>query len=48
VADIVEFLRTLTDPCLHDRACYGRWIPAADEAPDALQLNAVDATGQSL
>jgi cytochrome c peroxidase len=47
--DAVEaFLETLTDPCLLDRACYGRWIPAPDEAPDALQLNAVDANGDPL
>lgn len=45
---IVEFLKTLTDPCLKDRSCYGRWIPAAGEAPDAHQLNAVDANGRAL
>jgi cytochrome c peroxidase len=44
-AQIVAFLRTLTDPCLRDRACYGRWIPRPDEAPDAHQLNATDASG---
>ncbi len=42
------FLETLTDPCLLDRACYGRWTPAPDEAPDELQLNAVDADGRPL
>jgi cytochrome c peroxidase len=44
-AQIVAFLRTLTDPCLVDRACFGRWIPRPDEAPDAHQLNATDASG---
>jgi cytochrome c peroxidase len=45
---VVGFLETLTDPCLLDRACYGRWIPAPEDAPDALQLNAVDANGDPL
>lgn len=45
---VVAFLRTLTDPCLRDRACLARWIPRPDEAPDAFQLNAVDATGAPL
>lgn len=45
---IVEFLKTLTDPCLKDRSCYGRWIPAAAEAPDGHQLNAVNAAGAPL
>jgi hypothetical protein len=47
-ADMLEFLRTLTDPCLRDRACFGRWIPASAEAPDAHQLNAVDVNGRAL
>ncbi len=45
---MIAFLSTLTDPCLKDRACYGRWIPNASEAPDSLQLNAVDSTGRPL
>lgn len=48
VADIAAFLRTLTDPCLKDRACFGRWIPRPDEAPDGHQLNALDAAGRAL
>lgn len=48
VPHIAEFLRTLTDPCLRDRACFGRWIPDPAEAPDGLQLNATDATGRPL
>ena len=48
VADIAAFLRTLSDPCLKDRACLGRWIPAPAEAPDAHQLDAVDAAGRAL
>jgi cytochrome c peroxidase len=45
---IVEFLKTLTDPCLKERSCYGRWIPSAGDAPDAHQLNAVTAAGAPL
>lgn len=45
---VVAFLKTLTDPCLKDLACYGRWIPAPEEAPDELQLDAVDAQGEPL
>ena len=45
---VVDFLRTLTDPCLKDRACIGRWIPTPAQAPDTLQLNATDARGAPL
>ena len=45
---LVAFLKTLTDPCLKDRACYGRWIPTPDEAPDGFQLNALNAEGEHL
>lgn len=43
-----EFMATLTDPCVKDRACLARWIPRPDEAPDAHQLNAIDSTGRPL
>lgn len=46
--DITAFLRALTDPCLRDRSCFGRWIPAPGDAPDTHQLNAVDANGRAL
>jgi cytochrome c peroxidase len=46
--EVVAFLLTLTDPCLRLRSCFGAWIPRPDEAPDGLQLNAVDAQGQAL
>lgn len=45
---LVEFMRTLTDPCLKDRACIGRWIPTPADAPDTLQLNATDSMGRPL
>jgi len=47
-ADIKAFMLSLTDPCVKDRACLSRWIPAASEAPDGLQLNAVDVSGNPL
>ena len=45
---LVAFLQALTDPCLRDRSCFGRWIPRPEESPDGLQLNAVDAAGRPL
>jgi cytochrome c peroxidase len=45
---MVAFLKSLTDPCLRDRACFGRWIPTPDEAPDVFQLNAVNGSGEPL
>jgi cytochrome c peroxidase len=46
--DIIAFLRTLTDPCVQDRACLSDWIPNNDEAADELQLNAIDINGNAL
>ncbi|MCC5865794.1 MAG: hypothetical protein JJU31_11785 [Wenzhouxiangella sp.] len=43
---LLAFMDALTDPCLLDRSCYGRWIPAPEDAPDDLQLNAVNANGE--
>jgi cytochrome c peroxidase len=48
IPSVVAFLRSLTDPCLLDRSCFGRWIPSPAEAPDGFQLNAVDAQGRPL
>lgn len=45
---VVAFLQTLTDPCLLDRTCYGRWIPAPEDAPDEQQLNAIGGDGNPL
>ncbi len=46
VADLVEFLKALTDPCVKDRECMAPWIPdTADTGPDGLQLNATDSSG---
>lgn len=49
VDDIVEFLKTLTDPCLKDQACLAKWIPGpTDPDPDGLRLCARDRTGREL
>ena len=43
VNDLVEFLKTLTDPCLTDRNCLAPWIPDTSVTdPDSLRLYAVD------
>ena len=39
----------LTDPCVEDRECLGKWIPdATDSNPDTLRINAIDAQGNYL
>ncbi|HHO59138.1 MAG TPA: cytochrome-c peroxidase [Thiotrichales bacterium] len=49
VSDLVEFLKTLTDPCVKDRSCLAPWIPdAGDTNPDGLRVNAIDNTGAFL
>jgi len=49
ISDLIEFLKTLTDPCISDRACVAPWIPdSTDVDPDDLRLNAVDSTGSPL
>ncbi|PHR54542.1 MAG: cytochrome-c peroxidase [Arcobacter sp.] len=42
IDNLVEFLKTLTDPCTKDRNCLSPWIPDNLSGPDSLQLNAVD------
>ncbi len=50
VKHLVSFLKTLTDPCVKDRACLSKWIPkASDNDPDGMMLHAVDSiTGKPL
>ncbi len=43
--DLVAFLKSLTDPCLKDRSCIGKWVPAESNGVDDLQLNAIDKDG---
>ncbi len=46
VEQLIEFLRSLTDPCVKDRDCLSRWIPNAGTTnPDAVRLNAYDRYG---
>lgn len=43
VGKLVAFLHTLTDPCVTDKACMGKWIPPTEQSrqdPMGLQLNA--------
>lgn len=45
VSDLVEFLKTLTDPRINDRTFLADWIPDIDSGvidPDGLRLYAVD------
>jgi len=43
VIDLVAFLKTLTDPCVKDRACLAAWIPdVTDSDTDGSRLDAVD------
>jgi cytochrome c peroxidase len=42
VGYLVEFLKTLTDPCVTDRSCLAPWIPDSTDDPDGLRLIAVD------
>lgn len=48
ISDLVAFLKTLSDPCVKDRDCLAPWIPANVAGPDALQLNAEDASANLL
>jgi len=48
IDDLVEFLKTLTDPCTKDRECMSQWIPSNVTGPDGLQLNGIDQNSNSL
>jgi cytochrome c peroxidase len=49
VGYLVEFVLTLTDPCVEDRSCMSPWIPDGTDAnPDAMRLNGVDGDGDYL
>lgn len=49
VKDLVEFLKTLTDPCAVSRECLGKWIPDEDDMdPDGRRLSAIDVNGNPL
>ena len=48
VAQIKDFLIALTDPCVKDRECIGKWIPDEAEDPNGDQLDATDANAVPL
>jgi cytochrome c peroxidase len=49
VDELVEFMKTLTDPCLKDQTCLAQWIPGpTDPDPDGLRLCAKDRNGKEL
>ncbi len=49
VSRIVAFLNALTDPCLENISCIGRWVPGtADSDPDTLRVRAIDRLGNPL
>ena len=50
VGFLVEFLHSLTDPCVKDRECLAQWIPDGDVRidPNGDQLNAIDQYGNLL
>jgi cytochrome c peroxidase len=47
VDSLVDFLLTLTDPCVKSRECLSPWIPNETQTdPDGMRLVAVDESGQ--
>ena len=46
---VIEFLKTLTDPCVQSRECMRPWlISNNDPDPDGTQLKAIDGNGSTL
>jgi cytochrome c peroxidase len=50
VTDLVSYMKSLTDPCVKDRACLSKWIPKTDDNdPDGRTLHALNGkTGELL
>lgn len=48
VAELVAFMRALTDRCAADRLCIAKWVPPRDGGPDGQQLEALDQHGDPL
>lgn len=49
IEDLLNFLLTLTDPCVKDRQCLSPWIPDGETPdPDEMRLNAVNQAGDEL
>ncbi len=48
VSKVVDFMLTLTDPCVKSEACLAPWMPANDESdPDGMRLLARTLTGDN-
>jgi cytochrome c peroxidase len=49
IAQVVSFLKALTDPCVKSKSCLAPWVPnAGDTNPDALRIIAIDNNGNIL
>ena len=48
IIQVVDFLKTLTDPCVKDAECIAKWTPPAAEDPNGDQLDAIDSNGEPL
>ncbi|KJY86594.1 cytochrome C peroxidase [Vibrio neptunius] len=48
-ADLVNFMKALTDPCVKSAECLQAWLPQPEESdPDGLQLHAINYQGVPL
>lgn len=48
INQIIDFLYTLTDPCVKDKSCISQWIPPLSEDPNGDQVDAVDENDKKL
>ena len=53
VADLVEFMKALTDPCTKDKSCLAKWVPQSTDTTQAtaIALNLIcpkDSTGANM
>lgn len=49
ITDVIEFLSSLTDPCIMSKSCMQLWVPnSAELDPDGTRLIAIDAHGQEI
>ena len=48
VHNLIDFLKSLTDPCVKDESCLSQWIPKPNQDPNGDQLDAVDRQGNPL
>ena len=48
VNNLIDFLHTLTDPCVKNEECLSKWIPKLNDDPNGDQLDAIDVKGNIL